>query len=182
MYDAIKIYAVQIHATSTSTWLAIIHINKNSRIKKCRFTVFTYSNAVEWVSQTVQGGVWIDALWQTAVEDDVGTVLGLTPAILQVHVHRSQSPRGHQAGKEGFDGRQVRCDWPAVDGRGTDTGTAREKLGRTNRLHLNSKVSTNVCTIDCGYILRAKNISFVSMCSFRSWRPSPYRILIHGLC
>ena len=142
--------------------------------KKCHFTIFTYSNAVEQVSQTVQGGVWIDALWQTAVEDNVGTVLGLTPAILQVHVHHSQSARGHQAGKEGFDGRQVRRDWPAVDRRGTDTGTAREKLGRTNRLHLNSKVSTSVYTIDCGYIVRAKIISFVSMCSFRGWRPSPY--------
>ena len=101
----------------------------------------------------------------------MGTVLGLTPAILQVHVHRSQSPRGHQAGKEGFDGRQVRRDWPAVDGRGTDTGTAREKLGRADWLHLNSKVSTSAnhtYATDGEYLIfRAKNISFVSMCSFR---------------
>ena len=71
----------------------------------------------------------------------MGSVLGLPPAILQVHVHRGEGARGHQAGKEGSAGRQVCRDWSPVDGRGTDARTAREKLGRTNWLHLNSKVS-----------------------------------------
>ena len=72
----------------------------------------------------------------------MGSVLGLPPAILQVHVHCGQGARGHQAGKEGSAGRQVCRDWPPVDGRGADARAAREKLGRTNWLHLNSKVST----------------------------------------